>query len=476
MAISLVFLMLAPLFADGDCCFKTQRADRQAYVLLLSAPGQGWSRPPSEQRLLRRIVSQPVEYVPVIETIIDAELRILEGGADEEDLRALGIADGNMYEMLRATYAQAQPLRRIRSALGLLILVNPPSADAYIGKVFIELERIRAQEADPEERRKLRRMQNELLHVFEDWWHALEDRRVAGVFLRRLSEMEPEDRGGYYLYLQKHAIGNEWIVQKLKAMADDEKNPLHDDPHLTETIQVLTDPSAESQRLVRQLKSYYENPASTLHQNPELKEVIEKLPTAERALETERRAAEAERRARKAKQLAEASREEEVRRLAKAENPHRGPYAEVLKDHVDAFRLIIAYRGPNEKGRYYSLWLGVPEPPETPCSRCLAVRISKAQAKKIIEHLEETGFLLRALLYPRKLLLPPKEPYYSLRVGAKIPLDALHRWGIPREDVVVGPELVKRLKSLLAVCEGEAAEALGRLIKPLEAEVGESKK
>jgi hypothetical protein len=110
--------------------------------------------------------------------------------------------------------------------------------------------------------------------------------------------------------------------------------------------------------------------------------------------------------------------------------------------------------------------LSVANPPEKLPSHYLSVRISEGEAKKIIKHLAEADFLWRGTINREKRIQWPKSPFYTLYVEGE-------KGDAYFEHVTIEPKLVEQLKALSDVLDGEAAEAMKKLIQPLETKPGE---
>ena len=135
--------------------------------------------------------------------------------------------------------------------------------------------------------------------------------------------------------------------------------------------------------------------------------------------------------------------------------------AKLLKQHVDKFMLVIRYYGRQDKDKlYYSLTLRVPVVGDTRTSFWPAAQISKAQAERIIEHLDRTGILAAAGNLHNKGFAPPKGPTYALTMTGPNELRLYEPLGWDLK-------MLKRLDALRKVLDGEAAKAMDKLIKAL---------
>ena len=132
-----------------------------------------------------------------------------------------------------------------------------------------------------------------------------------------------------------------------------------------------------------------------------------------------------------------------------------------LKERVDQFTLEIRYHGPQDKKNpYISLTLRVPRvPPERRLAHWPALQISKAQALKIIDHLNGTGILNKAGNLHNKGFAPPKGPVYALTVKG------------PPELLLYEPlgwdlKMLERLDALRKVLkkDSQAAKAFDKLL------------
>jgi hypothetical protein len=147
------------------------------------------------------------------------------------------------------------------------------------------------------------------------------------------------------------------------------------------------------------------------------------------------------------------------RRLLAGQAPDR---VKLLKRHIEKFVLVVRYYGPKDKGRY-SLTLRVPavwdqRPPFWP-----AAQLSKAQAEKIIDHLDTTGILAVAGNLHNKGFEPPKGPTYALTVTG------------PNELLLYEPlgwdlKMLNRLDALRKVLDkgSGAGKAMDKVTKALE--------
>lgn len=130
-----------------------------------------------------------------------------------------------------------------------------------------------------------------------------------------------------------------------------------------------------------------------------------------------------------------------------------------LQRHLSDFRIRLEYHGPRPES-HPSVWLGVPAVPKPLADRYIALRISKGEAETIIEHLAESGFLWRGITNREKSIRLPDGPYYTWYVEAK-------RCDTYFEHLPVGEELVQRLKNLRSVLDGDAAQAVGKILTSL---------
>lgn len=135
--------------------------------------------------------------------------------------------------------------------------------------------------------------------------------------------------------------------------------------------------------------------------------------------------------------------------------------AKVLKEQIKSFRLNLQYHGEQDKP-YYGLLLSVPALQVRRSNPVYPhVKISEAEASKIIEHLATEGFLNQAIDDASGMKLPaPPMPCYTMNVSCG---GEAHRhefygvlgWGLP---------MLKRLDGLRIVLDGDAAKQLDVLL------------
>jgi len=140
--------------------------------------------------------------------------------------------------------------------------------------------------------------------------------------------------------------------------------------------------------------------------------------------------------------------------------------AKLLARHVDQFTLAIRYFGPpDKKNPRISLTLRVPKvPPEARrLAHWPAVQISKAQALKIIDHLEKTGVLARAADISKMNFATPAGSTYALLMSGP---PALRLY----ENVGWGLKMLDHLDGLQALLEkgSAAAKAMDKLLAAIE--------
>lgn len=131
--------------------------------------------------------------------------------------------------------------------------------------------------------------------------------------------------------------------------------------------------------------------------------------------------------------------------------------AKALKDTIDNFQLQLSFFGPEEKP-YYRLTLScfaVVQDGKNPFYQ--KVRIDKAQAEKLIDHLAAKGFLDRADNIFGKRLEPFGGPTYvcEMRGPEKV---------ILMEDLGWGGKLLKSLDEIRQSLDGDAAKKMDTLI------------
>jgi len=136
--------------------------------------------------------------------------------------------------------------------------------------------------------------------------------------------------------------------------------------------------------------------------------------------------------------------------------------AKLLKKHIGQFMLVIRYYGRQDKDKpYYSLTLQVPTVRDTRSSFWPAAQLSKAQAQKIIDHLDRIGILATAGNLPNKGFAPPKGPTYALTITGPNELRLYEPLGWDLR-------MLKRLDALRKVLDGDATKAMDQLLKALE--------
>ena len=136
--------------------------------------------------------------------------------------------------------------------------------------------------------------------------------------------------------------------------------------------------------------------------------------------------------------------------------------AKLLKKHIGQFMLVIRYYGRQDKDRlYYSLTLQAPTVRGTTRSSFWpAAQLSKAQAEKIIDHLDRIGILAAAGNLHNKGFAPPKGPTYALTITGP---DELRLY----EPLGWDLKMLKRLEALRKVLDGDAAKAMDDLLMRL---------
>lgn len=137
--------------------------------------------------------------------------------------------------------------------------------------------------------------------------------------------------------------------------------------------------------------------------------------------------------------------------------------AKLLKANLDSFALHLSYLAVKKEqsaGASFSTWKGPgPAPKGHPAG---GVRISKAQAAAIIDHLDKSGVLSR-LLDPRTLALMDMHiptPHLHVRVIAG--KHSFQNW------LPIDPKAVELLEALGKLLDGDAAKAMGKVTKALE--------
>ena len=136
--------------------------------------------------------------------------------------------------------------------------------------------------------------------------------------------------------------------------------------------------------------------------------------------------------------------------------------AAALKKHVGQFMLVIRYYGPKDKDKlYHSLTLRVPVVKDKRLSYWPAAQISKAQAEKIIDHLDRTGILSAAGNLNNKNFAPPKGPTYALTVTGPTHL-------LLYEPLGWDLKMLRRLDGLRKMLDSNAGKAMDPLLKALE--------
>ena len=149
--------------------------------------------------------------------------------------------------------------------------------------------------------------------------------------------------------------------------------------------------------------------------------------------------------------------------------PSAAERAKVLKDQIKSFRLSLEYHGTQDKP-YYGLWLSVP-PLSVRRSNPFHphVRISEAEASKIIDHLAREGFLDQAVDSASGMKRPAPSPCYTMVVSSgddvrRHELYSVLGWNRP---------LIRRLDGLRTVLEGESARQMDLLLGRLGGHRGE---
>ena len=132
-----------------------------------------------------------------------------------------------------------------------------------------------------------------------------------------------------------------------------------------------------------------------------------------------------------------------------------------LKANINSFNLQVWYHGPKDKSYYRLLLTAAPiERKERPFEmiRFLDAR----QAERIIDHLAAEGFLSRAVEVGEKANVAYDGPAYFMTVPR----------GTSRFEATLGwgPEMLARLDALREVLDGDAAKAMGDLLKRLAAQ------
>lgn len=133
-----------------------------------------------------------------------------------------------------------------------------------------------------------------------------------------------------------------------------------------------------------------------------------------------------------------------------------------INEHIETFQMKLVYHGPR-LDKHPSLWLGVEQPPAILPENYLVVRITEAQAKRIVRHLAETGFLWRGTINRAKQIAAPRVPYDTWHVQGK-------RNDEYFEHVPIGRELIERLAGLRRVLDRDAAKAVNKVLAAVKDE------
>lgn len=234
LAFSVFLCPVSPLdIAQSADASEKSQVEAQRKVLQLMTLSHGLTPQSGDEamQLLEAVKARPIEFVPVIENLSEALLVTLRNGPSRDALGREGIAAELVDDVSTPSYLEADPLSRLVSAIHIMKEVNPPSADALAGKLFVDVDDVLRTERDEARRRGLRLFELRVLSFLHDRM----DRRVAYTILQRLPHISPGDRGPYYMYLGRSAVGDEWVAEQLAAIID-EDGALRDDPEAKEAL------------------------------------------------------------------------------------------------------------------------------------------------------------------------------------------------------------------------------------------------
>lgn len=226
-----------PCFAQSTEFRAGTQAEAQRKVLDLMTLSHGLTHQSGGRamQLLDTVKAHPVEFVPVIENLSGALLLTVRDEASPDALRRLGISAELIGGLSTPGHSEADPLWRLVNAIHIMSEVNPPSADTLAGRLFAEIDDVLRTESDETRRRDLQRFELRVLAFLRDRM----DRRVAWTILQRLPRIAPGDRGPYYVYLSRSAVGDAWVAGQLAAIID-EDGGLHDDPEAKEALEKVS--------------------------------------------------------------------------------------------------------------------------------------------------------------------------------------------------------------------------------------------
>jgi len=129
--------------------------------------------------------------------------------------------------------------------------------------------------------------------------------------------------------------------------------------------------------------------------------------------------------------------------------------ARALRKRLDAFSVEVRFEGDGKRRPLPSLLLSVP-PAEGRKDGAGVVRLDRKQASRLIDHLASTRSPVRTHAVAGKG--DPPRPGYAILVRPVEP-------GLERLDLPLGSGMLQALQGIRRALDGEAAEAVGRLVK-----------